>query len=170
MFGKKVTSEVSKAALKANGLMHFLNFAKGTFKVFQKTAPKLGPALGLLGVAFGTLNKEFNTVKPIDIIRNVNVGIRKVIRETNKRFEVMEEYVQQSARDIIKEAMNDDYRGQFETWNSCLSFKSKVLVDECQRDVAHDLAALRYRFMAQKKYEALNGDCLLYTSPSPRDS
>jgi len=157
MFGKKMSAEISKAALKANGLMHFLNFAKGTMKVFQNTAPKLGPALGLLGVGFGTINKELNSVKPRDIIKNVNKAIGKVISETNKRFEVMEEYVGQSIRKMIGETMDDDYRGQFEGWNRCLRYGTKDLVNECQRDVAHDLAALRYGFMAQKKYEDLNG-------------
>jgi len=122
MFGKKMSAEISKAALKANGLMHFLNFAKGTMKVFQNTAPKLGPALGLLGVGFGTINKELNSVKPRDIIKNVNKAIGKVISETNKRFEVMEEYVGQSIRKMIRETMDDDYRGQFEGWNRCLRY------------------------------------------------
>ena len=57
----------------------------------------------------------------------VNKAIDKVVEDTKRRFEVMQEYVDQSVRDLVEETMNDDYKGQFETWNECLELPTKRL-------------------------------------------
>ena len=55
----------------------------------------------------------------------VNKAIEQVVEETNRRSEEMQEYVYHSVRELMQEAMRDDYAGQFETWNECLELPTK---------------------------------------------
>ena len=152
MFGKATSDVFKRLDLGANGWMHFTNAAKGIFGAFASTAPVLAPCLGLLGVGFGFINKELNSVSPAQIMAEVNKAIDKVVEETNRRFEVMQEYVDQSVRGLMEETMNDDYKGQFETWNECLELPTKDLIDDCQIDSARSVNSLKYKFMFQKKF------------------
>ena len=147
MFGKATSDVFKRLDLGANGWMHFTNAAKGIFGAFASTAPVLAPCLGLLGVGFGFINKELNSISPAQIMAEVNKAIDKVVEETNRRFEVMQEYVDQSVRELMEEAMNDDYKGQFETWNECLELPTKDLVDDCQIDSARSVNSLKYKFL-----------------------
>ena len=58
----------------------------------------------------------------------------------------------QSVRGLMEETMNDDYKGQFETWNECLELPTKNLIDDCQMDSARFVNSLKYKFMFQKKF------------------
>ena len=91
MFGKATSDVFRRLDLGANGWMHFTNAAKGIFGAFASTAPVLAPCLGLLGVGFGFINKELNSVSPAQIMAEVNKAIDKVVEETNRRSEVMQE-------------------------------------------------------------------------------
>ena len=152
MFGKATSDVLKRLDLGANGWMHFTNAAKGIFGAFANTAPVLAPCLGILGVGFGFINKELNTVSPAQIMAEVNKAIEQVVEQTNRRFEVMQEYVDQSVRELMQEGMRDDYRGQFETWNECLELPTKVRIDDCQVDSARALNRLKYRFLFQDKF------------------
>ena len=152
MFGQASPAVLNRLALATNGWMHFTNAAKGIFGAFQNTAPVLAPCLGLLGVGFGLISRELTSVSPADIMKEVNKAIAQVIEETNRRFEVMQEYVDQSVRNLMEETMNDDYKGQFETWNKCLELPTKARIDDCQEDVARSVGSLKYGFMFQNKF------------------
>ena len=68
-------------------------------------------------------------------MQEVNKTITQiVIEEINRRSEVMQEYVDQSLRNLMEETMNDDCKGQFETWNKCLELPTKARIDDCQED------------------------------------
>ena len=125
MFGQATNDVFKRLDLAANGWMHFTNAAKGIFGAFASTAPILAPCLGLLGVGFGFISRELTSVSPADIMKEVNKAIAQVIEETNRRFEVMQEYVDQSVRNLMEETTNDDYKRQFETWNICLELPRK---------------------------------------------
>ena len=127
MFGKATSDVFKRLDLGADGWMHFTNAAKEIFGALAYTAPVLAPCLDLLGVGFGFINKELNSVSPAQVMAEVNKAIDKVVEDTNRRFEVMQEYVDQSVRDLMEETMNDDYKGQFETWNECLELPTKRL-------------------------------------------
>ena len=152
MFGKATSDVIRRLDLGANGWMHYTNAAKGIFGAFANTAPKLAPCLGLLGVGFGFINKELNSISPAQIMAEVSKAIDKVVEETNRRFEVMQEYVDQTVRELMEETMNDDYKGQFETWNECLELPTKAMIDECQIDTARAVNSLKYGFLFQNKF------------------
>ena len=152
MFGKATSDVFKRLDLSANGWMHFANAAKGTFGAFAKTAPMLAPCLGLLGVGFGFISRDLTSVSPADIMKEVKKAIAQVIEETNQRFEVMQEYVDQSVRNLMEETMNDDYKGQFETWNKCLELPTKARINDCQEDTARNVGSLKYGFMFQNKF------------------
>ena len=152
MFGQATPGVLKRLDLAANGWMHFTNAAKGIFGAFVNTAPVLAPCLGLLGVGFGFISRELTSVSPADIMTEVNKAIAQVIEETNRRFEVMQEYVDQSVRNLMKETMNDDYKGQFETWNKCLELPTKAKIDDCQEQTARLVGSLKYGFLFQDKY------------------
>ena len=152
MFGQATNDVFRRLDLAANGWMHFTNAAKGIFGAFASTAPILAPCLGLLGVGFGFISRELTSVSPADIMREVNKAIAQVIEETNRRFEVMQEYVDQSIRNLMEETMNDDYKGQFEAWNNCLKLPTKFRIDDCQEDTARTVGSLKYGFMFQNKF------------------
>ena len=152
MFGKATADVIRRLDLSSNGWMHYTNAAKGIFGAFANTAPKLAPCLGLLGVGFGFINKELNSVSPAQIMKEVNKAIDQVVEQTNRRFEVMEEYVDQTVRELMKEAMNDHYKGQFESWNECIELPTKDMVNECQRYTARAMNTLKYQFLFQNKF------------------
>ena len=152
MFGQATNDVLKRLDLAANGWMHFTNAAKGIFGAFQNTAPVLAPCLGLLGVGFGFISRELTSIKPSAIMTEVNKAIGKVIEETNRRFEVMQEYVDQSVRNLMKETMDDDYKAPFETWNKCLRLPTKARIDDCQENTASYVGNLKYGFMFQNKY------------------
>ena len=152
MFGQATPDVLKRLDLAANGWMHFTNAAKGIFGAFANTAPVLAPCLGLLGVGFGFISRELTSVSPADIMTEVNKAIAQVIEETNRRFEVMQEYVDQSVRNVMKENMNDDYKGQFETWNKCLELPTKTKIDDCQEGTARIVGSLKYGFMFENKF------------------
>ena len=152
MFGQATNDVFKRLDLAANGWMHFTNAAKGIFGAFASTAPILAPCLGLLGVGFGFISRELTSVSPADIMKEVNKAIAQVIEETNRRFEVMQEYVDQSVRNLMEETMNDDYKGQFETWNKCLELPTKARIDYCQEDTARSVGSLKYGFLFQNKF------------------
>ena len=64
----------------------------------------------------------------------------------------MQEYVDQSVRELMQEAMRGGYWGQFETWNECLELPTKVTIDDCQVDSSRALNRLKYRFLFQDKF------------------
>ena len=152
MFGKATSKVIQRLGLTANGWMHFGNAAKGIFGMFANTAPQLGPCLGLLGVGFGFINKELNSVKPAQIINEVNKAIDKVVEQTNRRIELLEEYVDESIRKNMKESMEDIYLGQFRGWNRCLKKPTKAMIDACQMEIADDLFKLKYNFFFQSLF------------------
>ena len=66
----------------------------------------------------------------------------------------MQEYVDQSLRNLMEETMNDDCKGQFETWNKCLELPTKARIDDCQEDStqrARSVGSLKSGFMFQNK-------------------
>ena len=130
----------------------FCKSAKGIFGAFANIAPVLAPCLGLLGVGFGFISRELTSVSPADIMKEVNIAVAQVIEETNRRFEVMQEYVDQSVRNLMEETMNDDYKRKFETWNKRLELPTKSRIDDCQGDIARSVASLKYGFIFQNKF------------------
>ena len=152
MFGQGANDVFKRLDLAVNGWMHFTNAAKGIFWAFASMAPILAPCLGLLRVGFGFIGRELTSVSPADIMKEVNKAIAQAIEETNRRFEVMQEYVDQSVRNLMEETMNDVYKGQFETWNKCLELPTKARIDDCQEDTARSVGSLKYRFMFQNKF------------------
>ena len=65
MFGKATSDVFKRLDLGADGWMHFTNAAKEIFGALASTAPVLAPCLDLLGVGFGFINKELNSVSPL---------------------------------------------------------------------------------------------------------
>ena len=147
MFGKATPDVIDKLGVTVD----FVSAANEIVGLFATTAPALGPCLGLLGFGFGLLDK-LNSVSPEEIIKEVNKAIEQVVENTNRRFEVMQEYVERQVREAMQEAMEDDYKGQFETWNQCLQLPTKARVDNCQEVLARVVNGLKYRFMFQRKY------------------
>jgi len=157
LFGKAPADWLSKVDKVADGWMAFGSAMTGTMStVFSDVAPALGPLLGVIGVGFGFDPKTWNTVQPEQIIAEVNKAIKKVVEETNRRFELFREFVTDEIREYMKEAMEDDYRGQFETWKDCTEYDTFERVNDCQIDSALAAKRTKYKFMFQNKYEAEN--------------
>ena len=115
----------------ANGWIYFTNAAKGIFGAFANTAPVLAPCLGILGVGFGFINKEPNTVSPPQIMAEVNKANEQVVEETNRRFEVMQEYVDQSVRELMQEAsremiIGDNLKHGMNVWSCQQKLESMI--------------------------------------------
>lgn len=103
-------------------------------------------------MGFGFISSELTSVSPADIIGNVNRAIEQVVLESNRCFEVMQEYVGQTIRQLLKENWEDDYRGQFENWNDCIRVLNVTEVNNCQIAVARSMTALKWRFMFQSLF------------------
>lgn len=153
MMGKLGSRAMRDMDLVANGWMHFQNFLKGAFKAFESVAPVLAPCLGMVGVAFGFINRNENSIAAAKIIAEVNRANTQIINATNQRISALKDYVDQTARKILEKGMSDHYKGQNENWNNCINEPTMEDANYCQRNVARDVNGLKFIFMNEQKFK-----------------
>ena len=153
MMGKLGSRAMRDMDLVANGWMHFQNFLKGAFDAFKDVTPVLAPCLGMVGVGFGFINRNENSIAAAKIIAEVNRANTQIINATNQRINALKDYVDQTARRILEKGMSDHYKGQNENWNNCINEPTLEDANYCQRDVARDVNGLKFIFMNEQKFK-----------------
>ena len=152
MMGKLGSQAMRNMDLVANGWMHFQNFLKGAFKAFETVTPVLASCLGMVGVTFGFINRNENSIAAVKIIAEVNRANTQIINATNQRINALKDYVDQTARKILEKGMSDHYKEQNENWNNCINEPTLEDANYCQRDVARDVNGLKFIFMNEQKF------------------
>uniref|UniRef100_A0A7M5V6U0 Uncharacterized protein n=1 Tax=Clytia hemisphaerica TaxID=252671 RepID=A0A7M5V6U0_9CNID len=128
----------------AAGAQHSVMLLKG-FGKLANIAPKLGPALGLFGVAFSIV-KSFTDPSPQDILDQANKAIAELTEEVNNRLDEMKGYVEEKVIKLEKDLIEREYQSLFRIWSNCLKETTKEKVDECQEDAAKDIMGARPKF------------------------
>ncbi|MEO0685233.1 MAG: hypothetical protein AAFY76_09360 [Cyanobacteria bacterium J06649_11] len=125
-------------------VQHSTMLLKG-FGKLAEIAPKLGPAMGLFGVAFSTFS-AFTKPTAQDILDKVNDAIGKLTTEMNNRLDEMQGYVEQKTMNLEKDLVSREYKSLFHLWINCLKEVTKEEVNECQEDAAKTIMAARPKF------------------------
>uniref|UniRef100_A0A7M5WL93 Uncharacterized protein n=1 Tax=Clytia hemisphaerica TaxID=252671 RepID=A0A7M5WL93_9CNID len=111
--------------------------------------PILKPVLNQMVSGLGLKNTHRD---PEAIIESVNKASYKIIIATNKRFNHLKEYVDQTGRKLLKHNMENHYLGQQENWANCLLRKSLWDSNKCQKDVEQDVNGLKNFFVNKRMY------------------
>ena len=115
----------------ATGAMHAIKFGN----ILANVAPKLGPALGMVGVAFSVVS-QFTKPTAADILKATNKAIEKLTEEVNQKFVEMTGYVDKEVLSVTKERMDVEYKHMFTLWSNCINEVIAARVLECQEDAA----------------------------------
>ena len=140
----------------ATGVMHAIKFGN----ILANVAPKLGPALGMIGVALSVVS-EFTKPTAADILKATNKAIEKLTKEVNQKFVEMTEYVDREILSVTKERMDVEYKHMFTLWSNCINEVTAARVLECQEDAA------KYIRSGHPKFLVFEDELKLYSQSNP---
>ena len=150
------------------GAQHTTMLLKG-FSKLADIAPKLGPALGMFGVAFSVI-KGFTDPSPQDILDAANKAIEELTDEVNKRLDEMKAYVNEKTLNLEKDLINREYKALFYFWGKFIysfQFQPSSKISKFPKITTYEGHKLFLSFCdlglvgSQKDSALINGDTLV---------
>ena len=127
-----LTSYFKRTGEVSNLVMHGHKALEITTWIAQ-AAPKLGPVLGVTGVAFGFL-ASLTQPTPSDILRAAQAAIDALAQEVDRKMENMQEYVDNSVLKLEKKLVTEDFVILTNVLASCIDrlfYNTKSEINNC---------------------------------------